>query len=116
MAALAQPADDRTQPEGAVDLRREYADAGIGDVLDQLDRDLVGLEPAKRRIREIAALLLVERARKRLGPHAGAPDLAHELHGQPRNRQDNVGAPDGRSAAPDGHGLCAQGPPCCCDA
>ena len=41
-----------------VDLRREFNEVGIGEVLDQLDRELIGLRPVKTRIREIASLLL----------------------------------------------------------
>ena len=55
-----------TPPE-TVDLRREFQDSSVQEVLDELDRDLVGLAPVKQRIREIAALLLVERARRRMG-------------------------------------------------
>jgi len=39
----------------AIDLGAEFRDAGIGEVLDALERDLVGLAPVKRRVREIAA-------------------------------------------------------------
>ncbi len=45
-----------------VDLRAEYEVSGVKDVLAELDRDLIGLAPVKKRIRETAALLLVERA------------------------------------------------------
>ena len=45
----------------AIDLAAEFRDAGIGEVLEALERDLVGLAPVKRRVREIAALLLVDR-------------------------------------------------------
>ena len=45
-----------------VDLRLAYEAAGIQAVLDQLDRELIGLKPVKARIREIAALLVVNRA------------------------------------------------------
>ena len=38
----------------------------LRDVLDQLDRELIGLKPVKTRIREIASLLLIERIRKRM--------------------------------------------------
>ena len=51
---------------GAIDLRAEFESAGIGEVLEKLDRELVGLAPVKSRIREIASLLLIERVRKRL--------------------------------------------------
>ena len=57
---------DETPPIERVDLRREFAEVGIGEVLDQLDRELIGLKPVKTRIREIASLLLIERVRKRM--------------------------------------------------
>ncbi|MEL6228075.1 MAG: aminotransferase class V-fold PLP-dependent enzyme, partial [Pseudomonadota bacterium] len=38
--------------------------AGVREILDELDRSLIGLAPVKKRLRETAALLLVERARK----------------------------------------------------
>ncbi len=66
-----EPAAAQSAAEDAIDLRREYEESGVAAILDELDRDLIGLKPVKKRIREIAALLLVERARKQLG-------LAHE--------------------------------------
>ena len=48
-----------TLPVERVDLRREFNEVGIGEVLDQLDRELIGLKPVKTRIREIASLLLL---------------------------------------------------------
>jgi probable Rubsico expression protein CbbX len=53
--------------ESGFDLRKEFVESGAAEVLRMLDQDLIGLAPVKKRIREIAALLLVERARKRLG-------------------------------------------------
>lgn len=70
-------------PDAAIDLRVEMAEAGVGDVLDQLDRELVGLRPVKLRIREIAALLLVERARRQLGLATEAPTLHMSFTGNP---------------------------------
>jgi probable Rubsico expression protein CbbX len=70
-------------PEESVDLRREYVDSGVGDVLDELDRELIGLTPVKTRIREIAALLLVERARRRLGLAHETPTLHMSFTGNP---------------------------------
>lgn len=67
----------------AVDLQREYEEAGIGEVLDALDRDLVGLVPVKRRVHEIAALLLVERVRSSLGLSAAPPSLHMSFTGNP---------------------------------
>jgi probable Rubsico expression protein CbbX len=66
-----------------VDLVQLSRDAQIQEVLDQLDRELVGLKPIKTRIREIAALLLVERGRKELGLNAGAPSLHMSFTGNP---------------------------------
>jgi probable Rubsico expression protein CbbX len=66
-----------------VDLEREYEEAGIGEVLDALDRELVGLVPVKRRVHEIAALLLVERVRSGLGLSAAPPSLHMSFTGNP---------------------------------
>lgn len=79
MSAAVSPPD----PDAAIDLRAEMAEAGVGDVLDQLDRELVGLRPVKLRIREIAALLLVERARRQLGLATEAPTLHMSFTGNP---------------------------------
>ena len=51
----------------AINLQEEYNKTNIQGIIDQLDADLVGLAPVKRRIKEIAALLLVQRLRKSLG-------------------------------------------------
>lgn len=66
-----------------VDLRALHAQSAVGEVLDALDRDLVGLAAVKGRIREIAALLLVERARRQLGLSAGPPGLHMSFTGNP---------------------------------
>jgi probable Rubsico expression protein CbbX len=69
--------------EAQIDLRREFAETGLGEVLDALDRELVGLKPVKTRIREIAALLLVDRVRKRMGLVTEAPTLHMSFTGNP---------------------------------
>ena len=71
------------QPGDSVDLHGLLADSQVQDVLDRLDRELVGLTPVKTRIREIAALLLVERARRQLGLSTGAPSLHMSFTGNP---------------------------------
>jgi len=48
-------------------LQEEYNKTNIQDIIQQLDYDLVGLTPVKKRIKEISALLLVQRLRKNLG-------------------------------------------------
>ena len=56
-----------------VNLQEEYNKTDIQTIIDNLEGDLVGLRPVKARIREIAALLLVDRLRKNLGMEAGNP-------------------------------------------
>ncbi len=67
----------------SVDLRAIYEESGVGKILDELDRELVGLGPVKRRIREIAALLLVDRARRELGLAHEPPTLHMSFTGNP---------------------------------
>ena len=67
----------------AVDLQRAFAESGLGEELAQLDRELVGLAPVKQRIREIAALLLVDRARQQLGLAVEPPTLHMSFTGNP---------------------------------
>ncbi|MFT4078227.1 CbbX protein [Rhodomicrobium sp.] len=75
--------NEKTAANETIDLRRDYEESGVGEVLDQLDRELIGLKPVKTRLREIAALLLVERARKRLGLVNEAPTLHMSFTGNP---------------------------------
>src|SRR5919206_784245 len=72
---MATPMAAVSVPSAAVDLPALYAESNAGEVIEALDRELVGLAPVKRRLREIAALLLVDRARSRLGISAGPPSL-----------------------------------------
>ncbi|MET3595260.1 putative Rubsico expression protein CbbX [Mesorhizobium shonense] len=67
----------------AIDLREEFETSGVKDVLAELDRELIGLAPVKRRIRETAALLLVERARRRMGLAHETPTLHMSFTGNP---------------------------------
>ena len=69
--------------DSSVDLASAYADSGVADVLEQLDRELIGLKPVKTRIREIAALLLVDQARQQLQLPSTAPSLHMSFTGRP---------------------------------
>ena len=64
-------------------LAEEFAQSGVGPVLQQLDDELVGLAPVKERIREIAALLLVDRVRSKFGLASQAPTLHMSFTGNP---------------------------------
>ena len=66
-----------------VDLRALLASSQVNDVLDELDRELIGLKPLKARVRDIASLLLIERARAQLGLLAGSPSLHMSFTGNP---------------------------------
>jgi probable Rubsico expression protein CbbX len=59
------------------------ASSGITELLAQLDRELIGLAPVKQRIRDIAALLLVDKLRLERGFSAGAPSLHMCFSGNP---------------------------------
>src|SRR5690348_1127667 len=66
-----------------LDLGAAFRDSHVGEVLDELERDLVGLVPVKSRIRDIAALLLVDKLRRNNGLSAGAPSLHMSFTGNP---------------------------------
>jgi len=67
----------------SVDLQQILRDAEIQPVIDSLDQELVGLAPVKARIRDIAAFLVVSRARSQLGLEAGTPSLHMCFSGNP---------------------------------
>ncbi|WP_054312395.1 CbbX protein [Mesorhizobium sp. 1M-11] len=77
------PQQAQQSVETTVDLAAEFRESGVAEILDELDRELTGLKPVKRRIRETAALLLVERARTRLGLTTETPTLHMSFTGNP---------------------------------
>ncbi len=70
-------------PGPQLDLDAAFRESHIGEVLDKLERELIGLGPVKSRIRDIAALLLVDNLRRSLGLSAGAPSLHMSFTGNP---------------------------------
>jgi probable Rubsico expression protein CbbX len=66
-----------------VDLAAERKESGVDELLNTVDRELVGLHPVKERIREIAALLLVDRVRARFGIESTRPNLHLCFTGSP---------------------------------
>jgi probable Rubsico expression protein CbbX len=69
--------------DAVVDLAAELRASNSAEVLDRLDRELVGLVPVKTRIREVAALLLVDRLRRRFGLDSSQPTLHMSFTGSP---------------------------------
>lgn len=57
--------------------------AGIQTMLAQLEQELIGLAPVKQRIRDIAALLLIDKLRAERGFTAAAPSLHMCFSGNP---------------------------------
>src|SRR5437868_2264290 len=69
--------------ESTIDLRAIWNESGVQAVLDKLDAELIGLAPVKKRIREIASLLVVDKVRRDLSLAAGAPSLHMSFTGNP---------------------------------
>ncbi|HET7702310.1 MAG TPA: CbbX protein [Candidatus Limnocylindrales bacterium] len=70
-------------PDTASDAAVAAVEARVAELLATLDRELVGLVPVKTRIREIAALLLIERLRGQVGLSSGPPSLHMSFTGNP---------------------------------
>src|SRR5215469_1287955 len=69
--------------DATVTFAAERQAADIDEVFEALDNDLVGLVPVKKKVQEIAALLLVDRARQRFGLDAPRPNLHMCFTGPP---------------------------------
>ncbi|ROO26762.1 CbbX protein [Salinisphaera orenii] len=77
-------ADEKTlDADAKVDLDAVFEASRIQEVFDQLDHDLVGLKPVKTRIREIAALLLVDHVRRQFDLASDSPTLHMCFTGNP---------------------------------
>ena len=74
-----------------VNLQEEYAKTEIAKILNLLDEELVGLAPVKSRIREIAALLLIDKLRRNLGITSANPGLHMSFTGSPGTGKTTVG-------------------------
>jgi probable Rubsico expression protein CbbX len=75
----------------SINLQEEYAKTEIAKLLNLLDEELVGLAPVKARIREIAALLLIDKLRKNLGITSNSPGLHMSFTGSPGTGKTTVG-------------------------
>ncbi|MBE0546932.1 MAG: CbbX protein [Rubrivivax sp.] len=77
--AAAAPAAAQAAPKART-VNEVLAQSQVEAVIDELERDLVGLAPVKQRIRDIAALLVVDKLRLNLGLAAGPAGSGPSLH------------------------------------
>jgi len=75
----------------SVNLQEEYKKTDIAKLLNILDEELIGLKPVKTRIREIAALLLIDKLRQEVGITAANPGLHMSFTGSPGTGKTAVG-------------------------
>jgi probable Rubsico expression protein CbbX len=68
---------------GAPEAGARPPTADIWEVVDRLDRELIGLTPVKTRVREIASLLVVDRLRRETGLTSEQPSLHMCFTGSP---------------------------------
>ncbi|MFZ5612319.1 CbbX [Desulforamulus profundi] len=66
-----------------IDLDQTFRETKVQEILDELDRQLVGLQKVKARIKEIAAFLMVDRLRRDWGLKADRPVLHMSFTGRP---------------------------------
>lgn len=71
-------------------LQQEYENSDIQSIITNIEKELVGLKPVKNRIREIAALLLIDKLRKNLGLVSSSPGLHMSFTGSPGTGKTSV--------------------------
>ena len=83
VAAAPVAATQPDSPAAARTVQQVLSQSQAEAVMDELERDLVGLKPVKARIRDIAALLVIDKLRMNLGLAAQAPSLHMSFTGNP---------------------------------
>src|ERR1700678_1901333 len=73
----------RETEENLVDIGAAHRDSNLNEILDELDRELVGLNPVKTYIQRVASLLLVTRLREQVGLSTERPSLHMSFTGHP---------------------------------
>ena len=75
--------EKETKTVTEVNLKEDFQASGVADILAELDSSLIGLKPVKTRIKETASLLLVDKAREKLGLVNESPTLHMSFSGNP---------------------------------
>ncbi|MCH8503774.1 MAG: CbbX protein [Ectothiorhodospiraceae bacterium] len=81
--STAQSHADQERTDARDERRITLENDGVRQILEKVNRELVGLAPVKARIGQIAALLMVERARHELGLTTEPPTLHMCFTGNP---------------------------------
>ena len=68
---------------GEADVESVVRGSRVHEVLEEIDRELIALAPVKRRIHEIAALLVIDRLREEMGVRSQRPTLHMSFTGNP---------------------------------
>ena len=82
-AKAAAPPAVEAPPAVPQTVEQVLAQSQVESVLDELERELVGLAPVKARIRDIAALLVIDKLRANVGLAAQSPSLHMCFTGNP---------------------------------
>jgi probable Rubsico expression protein CbbX len=77
------PEDELLDDDATVDIGEEKKETNTDEVLERMERELVGLKPVKTRVREIADLLVVDRLRRKFGIESTRPTLHMSFTGSP---------------------------------
>ncbi|KAG8467045.1 hypothetical protein KFE25_000361 [Diacronema lutheri] len=96
MAALKAEEDKRNRRKKKMEVMRAIPDSapagkvsdfmyrdGVTEVLEKLDNDMIGLQPVKQRVRDIASLLVIDKMRRKLGLDTSIPSLHMCFTGAP---------------------------------